>query len=268
MQEGMSYLAGAQLPALVVNIMRTGPGLGNIGPEQGDYNQAVKGGGHGNYHSIVLAPASVQEMCDLTIKAFEMAFKYRNPAMILADATLGQVMESLRLPDHEMHGPKTSDWSVQGDLKTKRNLISSIFLEPDKMEMHNRHLQEKYASMQHEAMAESYLTDDADVILTGYGTSARVARSAVDQLRTAGVKAGLFRPMSLMPFPIEQLNRAAAGKKVLVVEMSNGQYMNDVILYLDRNKQTLVRLCNRMGGVLIQVDDVMKAAHDLMKEAF
>jgi 2-oxoisovalerate ferredoxin oxidoreductase alpha subunit len=268
MQEGMSYLAGAQLPALVVNIMRTGPGLGNIGPEQGDYNQAVKGGGHGNYHSIVLAPASVQEMCDLTIRAFEMAFKYRNPAMILADATLGQVMESLKLPDHESHGPETSDWSVQGDLATKRNLISSIFLEPDKMEMHNRHLQEKYASMQHEAIAESYLTDDAEVILTGYGTSARVARSAVDQLRAEGVKAGLFRPISLMPFPIEQLNKAAAGKKVLVVEMSNGQYMNDVILYLDRKKQTQVRLCNRMGGVLIQVDDVMRAANDLMKEEF
>jgi 2-oxoisovalerate ferredoxin oxidoreductase alpha subunit len=207
-------------------------------------------------------------MCDLTMKAFEMAFKYRNPAMILADATLGQVMESLKLPEREAQRPETSDWSVQGDLATKGNLISSIFLEPDKMEIHNRHLQEKYAAMQPESMAENYLTEDADIILTGYGTSARVARSAVDQLRSSGIKAGLFRPISLMPFPVELLNRAAAGKKVLVVEMSNGQYMNDVILYLDRKKRTQVRLCNRMGGVLIQVDDVLKAANDLMKEAF
>ena len=201
MQEGISYMAGAQLPALIVNVMRAGPGLGNIGPEQGDYNQAVKGGGHGNYHAIVLRPASVQEMCDLTMKAFELAFKYRNPAMILADATLGQVKESLKLPEKEATRPETSSWSVQGDAATRKNLISSIYLDLELMEKHNQLLQQKYAAMEKEAMSESYLTDDAGLVITGYGTSARVARSAVDQLRKEGVRAGLFRPISLMPFP-------------------------------------------------------------------
>jgi 2-oxoisovalerate ferredoxin oxidoreductase alpha subunit len=266
MQEGISYLAGAQLPALIVNIMRAGPGLGNIGPEQGDYNQAVKGGGHGNYHAIVLAPASVQEMCDLTIKAFELAFKYRNPAMILADATLGQVKESLKLPEKEASRPDTAGWSVRGDAETRRNLISSIYLDLELMEKHNVMLQEKYAAMESEAMSESYLTEDAEIVITGYGTSARVGRSAVDQLRKEGVKAGLFRPISLMPFPTKELNRAALGKKVLVAEMSNGQYRDDVLLHLDRSKQTPVRLVNRMGGILIQVEDVLKAARTMMKE--
>lgn len=267
MQEGLSYLAGAQLPALIVNIMRTGPGLGNIGPEQGDYNQAVKGGGHGNYKNIVLAPDSVQEMCDLTIKAFDMAFRYRNPAVLLADATLGQVKESLKIPEKEASRPRTSDWAVQGDANTRANLVTSIFIEPDAMEVHNRNLQAKYESMAKDAMAETYRTDDAELILTGYGTSARVARSAVDQLRAQGIKAGLFRPITLQPFPVEQLNKVALGKKVLVVEMSNGQYRNDVLLYLDRSKNTPVRLCNRMGGMLIQVDDVLDAAHKFLTEA-
>lgn len=266
MQEGISYLAGAQLPALIVNIMRAGPGLGNIGPEQGDYNQAVKGGGHGNYHSIVLAPASVQEMCDLTIKAFELAFKYRNPAMILADATLGQVKESLKLPEREAEKPDTLSWSVRGDAESRHNLISSIYLDLELMEKHNEMLQEKYASMEQEAMSESYLTDDADLIVTGYGTSARVARSAVDQLRKEGIKAGLFRPISLMPFPTKELNRVMLGKKVLVAEMSNGQYRDDVLLHLDRDKRTPVRLVNRMGGILIRVEDVLKAARAMIKE--
>ena len=266
MQEGISYLAGAQLPALIVNIMRAGPGLGNIGPEQGDYNQAVKSGGHGNYHTIVLAPASVQEMCDLTIKAFELAFKYRNPAMILADATLGQVKESLKLPEKEASIPDTARWSVQGDAVTRRNLISSIYLDLELMEKHNELLQEKYAAMESEAMSESYLTEDAEIVITGYGTSARVGRSAVDQLRKEGVRAGLFRPITLMPFPTKELNRAALGKKVLVAEMSNGQYRDDVLLHLERGKQTPVRLVNRMGGILIQVEDVLKAARAMMKE--
>jgi 2-oxoisovalerate ferredoxin oxidoreductase alpha subunit len=266
MQEGISYMAGAQLPALIVNVMRAGPGLGNIGPEQGDYNQAVKGGGHGNYHAIVFAPASVQEMCDLTMKAFEMAFKYRNPAMILADATLGQVKESLKLPEKEASRPETSSWSVQGDAVTRRNLISSIYLDLELMEKHNEMLQQKYAAMEKEAMFESYLTDDAELVITGYGTSARVARSAVDQLRKEGVKAGLFRPISLMPFPTKGLNQAALGKKVLVAEMSNGQYRDDVLLHLDRDVRTPVRLVNRMGGILIQVEDVLRAARAMIKE--
>ncbi len=162
MQEGLSYLAGAQLPAVIVNVMRTGPGLGNIGPEQGDYNQAVKGGGHGNYKNIVLAPASVQEMCDLTIKAFELSFKYRNPAIVLADAVLGQMMESLRIPEEVMPRPETSSWAVHGDALTRGNLITSIYLDPDRHERHNRLLQAKYEAMKVESKAELYQVDDAE----------------------------------------------------------------------------------------------------------
>lgn len=257
MQEGMSYLAGAQLPAVIVNIMRTGPGLGNIGPEQGDYNQAVKGGGHGNYHSIVLAPASVQEMCDLTMSAFVLSFKYRNPAIVLADAVLGQMMEFLTFPEVEAARPKVP-WSVQGDAASRKNLVTSIFLDIDKMEEHNRMLQRKYTSMQADARAECYRTEDAHIILTGYGTCARIARTAVDRLRAQGVKAGLFRPITLFPFPEAELNQAACGKKLLVVELSNGQYRDDVRLHLDT--AVPVGLCNRMGGNLMAVEDVVRAA--------
>lgn len=263
MQEGLSYLAGAQLPAVVCNIMRTGPGLGNIGPEQGDYNQAVKGGGHGNYRNIVLAPSSVQEMCDLTMEAFRLAVKYRNPAILLADAVLGQMMESLKLPEAEAPKVDSSSWAVRGDHETRGNLITSIYLDPDLHEHHNQVLQSQYEAMSAEARAESYLTDDAELILTGYGISARIARSAVDKLREEGFKVGLFRPLTLSPFPHEQLNRAAGGKKVIVVELSNGQYRDDVLLHLDHRSE--VRLVNRMGGNLVKVEQVLDAARDLLE---
>jgi len=265
MQEGISYLAGAQLPAVIVNVMRTGPGLGNIGPEQGDYNQAVKGGGHGNYHTIVLAPASVQEMCDLTMKAFELASKYRNPALVLADAVLGQMMESLRFPETEMPRPETASWAVHADAETRGNLITSIYLEPDRHEVHNLALQKKYEEMQPEAMAESYQTEDADIVLTGYGTSARIARTAVDLLRKEGVKAGLFRPITLYPFPKERMNAAMRGRKVLVVELSNGQYRDDVLLHMGDRCDGPVGLVNRMGGNLVKVEDVLTAVRKLME---
>jgi 2-oxoisovalerate ferredoxin oxidoreductase alpha subunit len=264
MQEGISYLAGAQLPAVIINVMRTGPGLGNIGPEQGDYNQAVKGGGHGNYKTLVLAPGSVQEMCDLTIKAFDLAFKYRNPVLVLADATMGQMMESLKLPDQVSERLSASSWAVQGNAETRKNLITSIYLDPERHELHNIALQKKYESWMVEAMAETYLTKDADIVLTGYGSSARIARSAVDMLRAEGIKAGLFRPITLAPFPVQQLNDAVGDKKVLAVEMSNGQYRNDVLLYLDRSSKAEVGLVNRMGGNLIRVEDVLKSARAMM----
>ena len=265
MQEGLSYLAGAQLPAVIVNVQRVGPGLGNIGPEQGDYNQAVKGGGHGNYHSIVLAPASVQEMCDLTIRAFEMAFKYCNPAIVLADAVLGQMMEFLQLPDKESARPETSSWSVQGDAATRGNLVSSIYLDNDLQERHNWMLQEKYASMQADALSESYLAEDAEIVLTGYGTSSRVARSAVDELRSLGLKAGLFRPLTLFPFPTKALNEAAIAGKLLVVELSNGQYRDDVLLHLARDQRCDVELINRMGGNMMKVEDVVLRARKMLE---
>ncbi|HOE53315.1 MAG TPA: 3-methyl-2-oxobutanoate dehydrogenase subunit VorB [Methanomassiliicoccales archaeon] len=264
MQEGISYMAGAQLPAVIVNVQRVGPGLGNIGPEQGDYNQAVKGGGHGNYHCLVLAPSSVQEMCDLTMKAFELAFKYRNPAIVLADAVLGQMMEFLELPEREMSRPDTASWAVQGDAATRGNLVSSIYLDNDLQERHNWTLQRKYEAMEQDAMAECYLTEDAEIILTGYGTSSRVARSAVDELRAQGVKAGLFRPVTLFPFPAAELNMAAHSGRVLVVELSNGQYRDDVLLHLDRERGQKVGLVNRMGGNMMRVEDVTQAALRMM----
>jgi 2-oxoisovalerate ferredoxin oxidoreductase alpha subunit len=265
MQEGMSYLAGAQLPAVIVNVMRVGPGLGNIGPEQGDYNQAVKSGGHGNYRSIVLAPASVQEMCDLTMKAFELAFKYRNPAIVLADAVLGQMMEFLTFPQAEAVKPKTSDWAVQGDAATRKNLVTSIYLDNELQERHNWRLQEKYAAMAADAMAECYHLEDAEIVLTGYGTSARIARSAVDRLRSKGIKAGLFRPITLFPFPTDQLQKAGACGRLLVVELSNGQYRDDVLLHLDRDVRCQVDLINRMGGNMMTVDDVVEKAIGMME---
>ena len=262
MQEGISYLAGAQLPAVIVDIMRAGPGLGNVWPEQGDYNQSVRGGGHGNYRNIVLAPASVQEMCDLTIFAFDMAFKYRNPAIILADAVLGQMMESIIIPEKVSETPETDKWAVKGNKKTKDNLICSIYMDVDGQEGHNILLNKKYEDMKKDARSESYLTDDADIILTGYGTSARIARSAVDILREKGIKAGLFRPITLSPFPTERLNACATGKKIIVIEMSNGQYRDDVLLHLN-NKEEVI-LFNRMGGNLPKVNALVEAAEKAM----
>jgi 2-oxoisovalerate ferredoxin oxidoreductase alpha subunit len=256
MQEGLSYMAGAQLPGVIVDIARAGPGLGNIYPEQGDYNQAVKGGGHGNYKCIVVAPASVQEMCDLTILAFDLSFKYRNPAVVLADGVLGQMMESIIVPEKVSETPDTKSWAVKGDLETKNNLICSIYLDAERQEIHNFMLNKKYEDMQKDARAESYLTGDADIILTGYGTSARIARSAVDALREKGIKAGLFRPITLLPFPTKALNACASGKKIIVVEMSNGQYRDDVVLHLEKKEQ--VTLYNRMGGSLPSVSELVE----------
>ncbi|MCL1811574.1 MAG: 3-methyl-2-oxobutanoate dehydrogenase subunit VorB [Methanomassiliicoccaceae archaeon] len=262
MQEGISYMAGAQLPGVIVDIMRAGPGLGNIWPEQGDYNQAVKGGGHGNYKNIVLAPASVQEMCDLTILAFDLSFKYRNPAIILADAVLGQMMESIVIPKKVSDAPP-SEWAVKGDAETKNNLICSIYMDVDGQEKHNVLLNKKYEEMEDDARAESYLTDDADLIFTGYGTSARIARSAVDILREKGIKAGLFRPITLFPFPSKELNACASGKKIIVTEMSNGQYRDDVVLHLENKEQ--VMSVSRMGGNLPKVSALVEAAEKMME---
>lgn len=256
MQEGLSYMAGAELPGVVVNIQRAGPGLGNIYPEQGDYNQAVKGGGHGNYHSLVLAPGNVQEMCDLTIKAFELAFRYRNPVIVLADAVLGQMMETLRLPERESPRPDVRAWAVQGTAETRGHLITSIYLNAAVLEELNLRLQAKYAGLQDEAMAETFLADDADVLLAAYGISSRIARSAVDALRERGVRAGLFRPITLYPFPRKAIRRAAGTKPLVVVELSNGQFRDDVAYQLGRPAES-VHLVNRMGGILVTVDQVV-----------
>ena len=263
MQEGLSYMAAGELPGVFVDVMRAGPGLGNVYPEQGDYTPAVKGGGHGNYHCIVLAPGNVQEMCDLTMKAFELAFKYRNPVIVIADAVLGQMMETLRLPDAEMPRPDTSAWAAEGNAKTRKNLITSIFLNAPEQEAHNLHLQEKYRKVEAaEQMAECYRTDDADIVLAAYGTSSRICRSAVDALREEGVKAGMFRPQTLYPFPVEALRKTVEGKKLFVVEMSAGQFRDDCALHLGRLPES-IPLVNRMGGILVTVEQVIEAVKKL-----
>jgi len=210
MQEGISYLAGAQLPAVIVNVMRTGPGLGNIGPEQGDYNQAVKGGGHGNYKSMVLAPGSVQEMCDLTMLCFELADRYRTPVVLMADGFIGQMMEPVEFPPPVEHLPE-KPWAIQGDALDENRIITSIQLEPELLEKHNQKLQEKYALIaEHEVRYEDYQVEDADFVIIGYGVVSRILQTVVDDLRSQGRRVGMVRPITLWPFPSVHLAEVAA----------------------------------------------------------
>jgi 2-oxoisovalerate ferredoxin oxidoreductase alpha subunit len=256
-QEGVSYLAGAQLPCVIVDIMRAGPGLGNIGPEQGDYNQVVKGGGHGNYRNIVVAPNSVQEMCDLTIKAFDLSTKYRNPVVVLADGVLGQMVEPLKFPEKVVKPEIDTSWAVCGNKETYQNLVTSIFLDFDELEEFNYELQEKYETIKkREVDVDEYMMDDAEIVLVSYGISSRICRSAVELARKEGIKAGLFRPITLFPFPEKELAELA-GKDVsfISVEMSNGQLMDDIKLATCCKKP--VELVNRMGGNLITMDQVL-----------
>jgi len=255
MQEGISYLAGSELPCVIVDVMRGGPGLGNIAPEQSDYAATVKGGGHGNYHNIVVAPASVQEMADLTMLAFDLADKYRNPAVVLTDGFVGQMMEPLELEYRERELPP-KPWAVHATADTRKNLLSSIYLEPNDLEAHQHKLEAKYKRAQEtEARSELYEADDADVLLIGYGIVSRVLRSTVESARREGFRAGLFRPITLWPFPAQALREAAAKvQKVLVVEMSNGQMLEDVKLTLDG--KVPVEFYHRVGGNVPSVEEV------------
>jgi len=257
MQEGMSYLAGAELPCVIVDVVRGGPGLGNIGPEQSDYFAMVKGGGHGNYRNLVLAPASVQEMADFTILAFELADRYRNPAVILTDGFVGQMMEPLDLEDIEPQLPE-KPWAVKGTPETRANFISSIFLETDELEEHQRQMEAKYIRAQAaEQRAELCYTDDAEVLLVGYGIVSRVLLSTVEALRKQGIKAGLLRPITLWPFPKKALLEAASRvEKVLVVELSNGQMVEDVRLTL--NGKVPVEFYGRVGGNVPSVRELQQ----------
>ncbi len=263
MQEGVSFLAGAELPCVLVDIMRAGPGLGNIGPEQADYTQLVKGGGHGNYRNIVLAPNSVQEMCDFTMKAFQLAEKYRNPTVVLADGVLGQMVERLHFPSESIQPTYDESWAVRGNRETRGNLVTSIFLDFDQLEDFNYRLQDKYQTIrENEVDYEEYLTNDADIILVAYGISSRVSRSAVDMVRAEGIKAGLFRPKTLFPFPEERLREIARKDcQFLSVEMSNGQMREDVTLAI--GCQRPVELVNRMGGNLIDQKSIIDKIHEM-----
>ncbi|MGA7908662.1 MAG: 3-methyl-2-oxobutanoate dehydrogenase subunit VorB [Candidatus Sulfotelmatobacter sp.] len=256
MQEGISYLAGSELPCVIVDVMRGGPGLGNIAPEQSDYFAMVKGGGHGNYRNLVLAPASVQEMADLTTLAFELADKYRNPAIVLTDGFVGQMMEPLDLQYREIH-PAEKPWAVQGTAETRKNMVTSIYLESDDLEAHQRKMEAKYIrAQQTETRWEQYRTEDAELLVVGFGIVSRILRSAVDEARQQGIKVGLFRPISLWPFPAKELAKAAEQvEKILVVELSNGQMVEDVRLALDGKKP--VEFYGRVGGNVPSVEELV-----------
>ena len=263
MQEGMSYLAGAELPCVIVDVVRGGPGLGNIAPEQSDYFAVVKGGGHGNYRNIVLAPASVQEMADLTMLAFDLADRYRNPAVVLTDGFIGQMMEPLDLKAAESIAPE-KPWAVCGTAETRKNLISSIFLEPDQLEAHINKLEGKYKkAAECEMRYELYRAEDPEVLLVGYGITSRVLRSVVDMARKDGMRAGLFRPISLWPFPSEALRHAARrAQMVFVVEMSTGQMVEDVRLALDGRVD--VEFFGRFGGNVPMANEVCQQLYERM----
>src|SRR4051812_22681022 len=255
MQEGISYLAGSELPCVIVDVVRGGPGLGNIAPEQSDYFCVVKGGGHGCYRNLVLAPASVQEMFDLTLLAFDLADRYRNPAVVLADGFIGQMMEPIEIEETEI-AVIDKPWAVKGTPETQNNLICSIFLEPDDLEKHIRHLESKYDVAQKlEQRYETYLADDAEILFVGYGIVSRVLRSVIDLARAQGIRAGLFRPITLWPFASEALARYASNtQRVLTVEMSTGMLVEDVRLAV--NGRVPVELYSRVGGNVPSVEEV------------
>ncbi|MGM0609107.1 MAG: 3-methyl-2-oxobutanoate dehydrogenase subunit VorB [Candidatus Muiribacteriota bacterium] len=247
--EGISYMAGAELPAVVVNIQRGGPGLGNIAPEQGDYFQATKGGGHGNYRLLVLAPNSAQEMSDFTMLAFDLAEKYRNPVMILADGYLGQMKEAVDFKKPPRPDFDTS-WIIGNSNPDGHKLISSIDIVPEVLEKRNQKLLDKYNKMQEEEVrVEEYMTDDAELVAVAYGITSRVARSAVESAREKGLKVGLFRPQTLFPFPKKELMKLTQKvKKVVTFELSTGQMVEDV--KLNSAKDTEVYFYGRYGGVV------------------
>ncbi|MBM4040904.1 MAG: 3-methyl-2-oxobutanoate dehydrogenase subunit VorB [Planctomycetes bacterium] len=263
-QEGISYIAASRLPAVVVNVQRGGPGLGNIGPSQGDYWQSTRGGGHGDYRSIVLAPASVQEMFDLTAKAFELADRYRMCAIVLADAYLGQMMEPLVLPDEPFPPPPPKPWALTGCEGREPQCIRSLYLGDGELEQHNYLLFETYRQAERdEPRWEAVAADDAEVVLVAYGTCARICREAVALGRQRGLRLGLIRPVTLWPFPSQAIALAAAGARgVLVVEMSMGQMAQDVRLALDGRRP--VALLGRPAFVP-EADEVCECAAALLK---
>ncbi len=262
-QEGISYIAGADLPALIINVQRGGPGLGGIQPSQSDYFQATKGGGHGDYHLIVLTPASVQEMADLTALAFDLGDKYRMPAMILADGTLGQTMEPVVLPEEHVNIIE-KPWAVTGTkMQREHNIVNSLYLVPEVLEKTNDERFERYKYIEeHEVRYESYMMDDADYCIVAFGIAARVSRNAVAALRKKGIKAGLIRPITVWPFPKKVIREAADHVKAFVsVELSMGQMIEDVKLAEECIRP--VYLCQRSGGIIPSPQEVIELVEKL-----
>ncbi len=264
MQEGISYMAGAELPCVIADITRGGPGLGNLGAEQGDYFQVVKGGGHGNYRTIVLAPHSVQEMADLTALAFDLADRYRNPVFILADGFIGQMMEPVEFPQTAT-ATRLPDWAVAGTATSRGNLITSLELDFDKLEKHVRALEAKYqVAAQREARAEEWMTADAEIVLVGYGIVGRILKAVTAEARAAGIKVGVLRPVTLYPFPVVQFQRLAFSARVFgVVEMSTGQLIEDVKLALNGSRP--VEFLSRVGGNVPSHEEVLALVRELAR---
>lgn len=265
MQEGIAYMAGAELPGVIVNVQRGGPGLGTIQPSQSDYFQATRGGGNGDYYIIVLAPNSVQEMADFVDLAFELAFKYRIPAMILSDGVIGQIMEKVVLPPFKPRRTeeeiiKECPWATFGRIGGRKpNIITSLELQPEIMEQRNIHLQEKYAKIrENEVRYEVQQCDDADYLIVAFGSAARIGQKAIEIARAEGIRVGLFRPITLWPFPSKAVAKVADGKKgVLTVEINAGQMVEDVRLAI--NGREPVEHFGRLGGIVPEPDEIVNA---------
>lgn len=265
-QEGISYIAGAELPCVIVNVMRAGPGLGSITPEQSDYFQATKGGGHGNYRLIVLAPNSVQEMADFMVLAFELADKYRNPAMVLGDGFLGQMMEPVVLPEPIEKKADHSAWSLAGCQGRGQHVITSIHIDPVELEEHNWKLDRKYKEItKNEIRHESYLMEDADYCIVAYGIVSRVAKSAIELARNKGIKVGMIRPKTLWPYPYQVITDACSKvKSFLVCELSTGQMIEDVRLAVEGRRP--VSFFGRVGGGIMGPEDILTHIEKMVEE--
>ena len=268
-QEGISYIVGAELPCVLVNMVRGGPGLGSIQPAQSDYFQATRGGGHGDYRMLVLAPASIQEAVELTMEAFDLADMYRNPVLVLGDGLIGQMMEPVEMPEHKTRTDlPEKTWAATGwkpGCGRDRAVINSLYIDPAVLEKHVNHLYEKYAVMeQNECRWQEEMTDDADYVICAYGTTARIARSAMRKLRAEGIKAGLIRPITLWPFPSAPIAKAADhAKAFLTVEMSMGQMVDDVKLAVEGKKP--VHFFGRTGGIVPTVREIITQVEELAK---
>ncbi|UCC63140.1 MAG: 3-methyl-2-oxobutanoate dehydrogenase subunit VorB [Anaerolineae bacterium] len=257
MQEGISYIVCSQVPAVVVNVMRGGPGLGNIQPAQGDYFQMTKGGGHGDYNAIVLAPSTVQETVNLVIEAFDLADKYRWLVTVIADGMIGQIMEPVELPEMQEIKRRQPPWALTGARGRPKNVITSLYLGAANLERVNLELQATLEEIRaNEVRFETFMADDAEVLVASYGTAARIAKTAIRQAREAGLRVGLFRPITVYPFPYTELLEAARGKRILVVELNAGQMLQDVQLAVQ--DKVPVTFYGKMGGVVPLPDDILK----------
>ena len=268
MMEGISYIAGSEVPVVLVDIMRGGPGLGNIAPSQGDYNQVVKGGGHGDYKAIVLAPATIQELIDLTVEAFDLAEKYRTIVVVLADGSIGQMMEPAELPPMRPVRKREDrpEWALTGAKGRDPNIITSIYIDPVIEEKFNLKLMAKYREIEkNEIRYREYEVEDADILIVAFGTAGRISQSAINMARQEGIKVGIFRPISLYPYPYDRLREIIQGKKaVLVVEMSGGQMIEDVQLAVQ--DRAPIFFYGRMGGMVPLPDEIFREIQKIYKD--